>query len=102
MKYYFVCDKVARQIGPLFGAKNDEVAKRMIKNMWKDEKSNPSEFSLISVISIDEDLMDIGVQIDSSELLLNSIREPKLKLQCVCFNLNDIINIDITPKEVNE
>lgn len=101
MKYYFVCDKVARQIGPLFGAKNDEVAKRMIKNMWKDEKSDPSEYSLVSVVSIDEDLIDIG-EIDSSELLLNSIREPNLKLKCICFNLNDVINIDITPKEVKE
>lgn len=38
MYMYSILDKVAQEFGPLFGAKNDEVAKRQFSNFMKGDR----------------------------------------------------------------
>ena len=45
---YLVYDKVAKEHGPLFEAKNDAIAKRMYANLMKNNPV-PDDFLLVSV-----------------------------------------------------
>lgn len=107
MKYYCIVDKIALSCGPVFGAKNDDVAKRkVIDLLTQNAVKSPSEYSLISICKFDEDLIDTGIAIDCSEQLVNQIRKPNMDLSVVTFNLSDLVSsvskqdvIDITPSD---
>lgn len=65
MKVYSIYDKVAKECGPLFTAKNDDVAVRNFKNLLVSERvSNPSDYMLYNLGEFDPDqpiLVGFGV-----------------------------------------
>ncbi len=107
MKYYCIVDKIALSCGPVFGAKNDDVAKRkVIDLLTQNSVKSPSEYSLVSICKFDEDLLDTGIVIDCSEQLINQIRKPTMDLSVVTFNLSDLApsvvkadSIELTPND---
>lgn len=58
---YVVYDTVAKEAGPLFQAKNDDVAKRNVRNLVDREHVNPLEMKLYHVGSFDADDMTLGI-----------------------------------------
>lgn len=50
---YTIYDKVSKECGPVFQAKNFGVAKRYIENMVKNEFLNLDEYSLYQIASFD-------------------------------------------------
>lgn len=55
VKYYAVYDEVAKEFAPLFFAKNDDVARRMYKNVCVESRLDPNEFSLYFLMEIDNE-----------------------------------------------
>lgn len=52
--YYSIFDVVADEYGPLFGSKNDEVAKRQFKNLVAAERiADPKDYELWYVGTFD-------------------------------------------------
>lgn len=47
VNYYSIVDQVADEFGPLFGAKNDDVAVRQFKQLLASERvTNPADYEL--------------------------------------------------------
>nr|QJB21670.1 MAG: nonstructural protein [Microvirus sp.] len=60
MRLYVIYDTVAEEAGPLFQAKNDEVAIRQVKNMLSQEKLvRPSDYKLYHLGSFDQNTMTL-------------------------------------------
>lgn len=71
-RLYTIFDKIADDAGPLFGAKNDDVAKRQFRNFIKESNNNPSGIK----INIDEySLVYVG-DFDTTRMTLTSIDRP--------------------------
>lgn len=71
MRLYVIFDKLAAESGPIFEAKNDAVAKRNFDHAVKN--TNPSEYSLLSLGSIDHatsivSLHEVPVEVFISEV----------------------------------
>lgn len=50
IKLYILRDQIAEMAGPIFEAKNDNVARRNIKNMFMQKKeANPNDFALFKI-----------------------------------------------------
>lgn len=84
MKYYTLCDKVARELAPAFMAKNDDVAKRMVINMLKDKPmDNPSEYALVSLFEVNNDCLE-------APTVYQMIQPVVANIQVICESLTDL------------
>lgn len=54
-RVYSIRDKVARECGPLFVAKNDGVALRQFRNLLKTDGVRPDDFELLLLGMFDTD-----------------------------------------------
>lgn len=64
MNYYTIYDLVAQEAGPVFQAKNDEVAYRSYNNILKDlSEASKDDFKLICLLSLDTSTLDIDVDV---------------------------------------
>lgn len=62
MNLYAVYDTLAQESGPLFEAKNDEVAKRSFMNLiFRGEVLRPDEYSLFLIGRYDHENMEVFV-----------------------------------------
>lgn len=55
MNIYSVKDTVAKEFGPVFESKNDDVAKRQFKKLIESNPVEPKEFELYKVAAFDHD-----------------------------------------------
>nr|WAE43350.1 MAG: hypothetical protein [Microviridae sp.] len=61
MKLYVIYDILAEECGPVYEAKNDDIAVRMYKRLWEKEPAGRSnEFWLFCVGEIDRKNMEIN------------------------------------------
>ena len=85
---YTVYDKFAVEGGPLFEAKNDDVARRAYKRMLQGQPGfNPEEYELVCVGSFDKDKLKLKTE--------HRILDPEYGLKEEPTNLeNDLSNSD--------
>lgn len=78
MKLYSVCDSVAEEYGPVFEAKNDDVAKRSFKQILDKSSVSPADFELCCIGEFDHEtgaaIFDFSVVCDGDELF----KQPEL------------------------
>jgi hypothetical protein len=68
-KLYAVYDKLMEEAGPIFEARNDEVAKRMFRNLMKDNPGiNREDHTLYSLGSFNRNKLEINFE---TPLVLN-------------------------------
>lgn len=68
MHLYVVHDRLAEESGPVFTAKNDDVARRMYQQLIANEKVSPEEYVLIHIAQYNPALQ--LRQIDNHDLML--------------------------------
>ena len=56
---YTIRDKVAEEVGPLFQAKNDQVAIRQFKHLIKDSE-NPEEYELLCLGDFNDQTIELA------------------------------------------
>lgn len=59
MNLYTIYDKVAKEAGPIFEAKNDGVALRQITDMVKNQAIKISEYHLVKLGTFDKETVEI-------------------------------------------
>ena len=61
MTLYTIFDKLAKESGPLFEAVNGDVARRNFMNLIKENRLNPTEWSLYEIGKFEHDTMGVFI-----------------------------------------
>lgn len=75
MNLYAIWDKKAEEYGPVFTAKNDEVAKRNFNALIKDQPIHPEEYQLCWVGEFDSECFNHPISADISPVNCEVVNE---------------------------
>jgi len=70
MQLYTIYDKLAQEGGPLFEAKNDEIARRNFSKLITDNNADVSDFIMYNLGRFDRESLDMFVH-DKVEVVTN-------------------------------